>query len=301
MTVASFVAAQRAEYGVPHALACRALGVSESWFYKWRQRPPTPRQRRREALDTAVREVFEASDGTYGSPRVLVELREQGWAVSKKSVEASMRRQGLVARPKRRFRSLTRADRAAAAAPDLLGRNFSAEAVNQKWCGDLTEIPTEEGKLYLASVEDLASRRLVGFALDDHHDAALADGALKMAAAVRGGDVRGVVFHSDRGSEYTAGRFRAACSALGVTQSMGRVGSALDNAAAESFFSTLEFECLRKHRFATKAEARRAVAAYIDRYNRVRRHSSCEMKSPVDYEAVLAERAADRSGNEEAA
>lgn len=301
MSVVSFVAAQRAEHGVPHALSCRALGVSQSWFYKWRERPPTPRQRRRDALDVAVRGVFEASDGDYGSPRVLAELREEGWTVSKKSVEASMRRQGLVARPKRRFRSLTRADRAAAPAPDLLRRDFSAETVNQKWCGDLTEIPTEEGKLYLAAVEDLASRRVVGFALDDHHDAALADGALKMAAAMRGGDVRGVVFHSDQGSEYTAGRFRAACAALGVTQSMGRVGSALDNAAAESFFSTLEFECLRKHRFATKAEARRAVAAYIDRYNRIRRHSSCEMKSPVDYEAILAERAVDQSGKEEAA
>ncbi len=301
MSVVLFVAAQRAEHGVPHALSCEALGVSESWFYKWRERPPTPRQRRREALDAAVKAVFEDSDGNYGSPRVLVELGEQGWKVSKKSVEASMRRQGLVARPKRRFRSLTRADRAAAPAPDLLRRDFSAEAVNQKWCGDLTEIPTEEGKLYLASVEDLASRRVVGFALDDHHDAALADGALKMASAVRGGDVRGVIFHSDRGSEYTAKRFGDACAALGVTQSMGRVGSALDNAAAESFFSTLEFECLRKHRFATKAQARRAVAAYIDRYNRIRRHSSCEMNSPVDYEAILIDRAAEEPGKEEAA
>lgn len=301
MSVVSFVAAQRAEHAVPHALSCRAVGVSEAWFYKWRDRPPTPRQQRRDALDAAVKEVFESSDSTYGSPRVLAELREEGWKVSKKSIEASMRRQGLVARPKRRFRSLTRPDKAAAPAPDLLGRDFSAQVLNEKWCGDLTEIPTEEGKLYLASVEDLASRRLVGFAIDDHHDAALADGALKMAAAVRGGDVRGVIFHSDRGSEYTAGRFRTACAALGVTQSMGRVGSALDNAAAESFFSTLEFECLRKHRFATKTEARRAVAAYIDRYNRTRRHSSCEMKSPVDYEAVLAERAAPPPPKEEAA
>ena len=301
MSVVSFVAAQRAEHGIPHALSCRALEVSESWFYKWRDRPPTPRQRRRDALDAAVKAAFEDSDGTYGSPRVLAELRDQGWKVSKKSVEASMRRQELVARPKRRFRSLTRSDKAATPAPDLLRRDFSAQAVNQKWCGDLTEIPTEEGKLYLAAVEDLASRRLLGFALDEHHDAALADGALKMASAVRGGDVRGVIFHSDRGSEYTAGRFRAACAALGVTQSMGRVGSALDNAAAESFFSTLEFECLRKHPFATKAEARRAVANYIDRYNRIRRHSSCEMKSPVDYEAILADRAAHQPRDEEAA
>lgn len=301
MSVASFVAAQRTEHGVPHVISCRALEVSESWFYKWRDRPPTPRQQRRGQLDAAVKASFEDSDGDYGSPRVLEDLCEWGWKVSKKSVEASMVRQGLVARPKRRFRSLTRPDKAAPPAPDLLGRDFSAHAINQKWCGDLTEIPTEEGKLYLAAVEDLASRRVPGFAIDDHHDATLAAGALKMAAAVRGGDVSGVIFHSDRGSEYTADFFEAACTALGVSQSMGRVGSALDNAAAESFFSTLEFECLSKHRFATKGEAKRTVARYIDRYNRTRRHSSCEMKSPIDYEAILAARIASEAQNEEAA
>jgi len=252
-------------------------------------------------LDAAVKASFEDSEGDYGSPRVLEDLREEGWKVSKKSVEASMARQALVARPKRRRRSLTRPDKAAPPAPDLLKRDFSAATINEKWCGDLTEIPTKEGKLYLAAVEDLASRRVPGFAIDDHHDAHLAAGALKMAAAVRGGDVRGVIFHSDRGSEYTADLFEAACKALGVTQSMGRVGSALDNAAAESFFSTLEFECLSKHRFATKAEARRALAGYIDRYNRIRRHSSCEMKSPVHYEAILAARAAQADRDEEAA
>jgi putative transposase len=301
MSVASFVAAQRTDHGVPHALSCGALGLSESWFYKWRDRPPTPREDRRAALDAAVKASFEDSDGDYGSPRVLADLRAEGWKVSKKSVEASMARQGLVARPKRRFRSLTRPDKAAPPAPDLVGRDFSAQAVNEKWCGDLTEIPTAEGKLYLATVEDLASRRLAGFAIDEHHDAELAAGALKMAAAVRGGDVRGVIFHSDRGSEYTAELFGRACRALGVIQSMSRVGSALDNAAAESFFSTLEFECLRKHRFATKAEARRVVSRYIDRYNRVRRHSSCEMNSPVDYEAILAARAVASAQSEEAA
>lgn len=211
-----------------------------------------------------------------------------------------MARQGLVARPRRGWRCLTRPDKAAPLIPDLLRRQFSAPAVNQKWCGDLTEIPTAEGKLYLATVEDLASRRLVGFALGERHDAELATGALKMAAAIRGGDVHGVIFHSDRGSEYTAGYFNLACKTLGVTQSMGRVGSALDNAAAEAFFSTLEFECLRRGRFATKSDARRAVARYIDRYNRIRRHSSCEMHSPVDYEAILARRATEGAPEEAA-
>jgi putative transposase len=159
MSVASFVAAQRTDHGVPHALSCRALGLSESWFYKWRDRPPTPREQRRGALDAAVKASFDESEATYGSPRILADLGEWGWRVSKKSVEASMVRQGLVARPKKRFRSLTRADKAAPPAPDLLGRDFSAEHINEKWCGDLTEIPTGEGKLYLAAVEDLASRR----------------------------------------------------------------------------------------------------------------------------------------------
>lgn len=291
MSVASFIASQRADHAVPHAVCCKALGVSESWFYKWHERPPTPRQARRAALDKAVKEAFEASEGRYGSPRVHDDLVEAGWVVSEKTVAASMASQGLVGRPKRRYHCLTRPDKAAKPFADLVNRDFSAPAINERWCGDLTEVPTAEGKLYLASVLDLASRRLPGFAIGEHHDAELAAGALKMAAAVRGGDVKGVVFHSDRGSEFTASLFGKACTALGVDQSMGRVGSCFDNAAVESWHSTLEFECLRRWRFATKAEARRGVARYIDWYNRARRHSSCEGKSPLDYEVLLADRA----------
>jgi putative transposase len=295
MSVASFVASQRAEYGIPHAKCCRFLGLSESWFYKWRDRPPTARQRRREALDAEVKRVFLDSGGTpctYGSPRIHAELVEGGWQVAEKTVADSMARQGLVARPKRRFRSLTRPDKAADPLPDLVKRDFSATRPDEKWCGDLTEIPTDEGKLYLASVLDLAARRIPGFALGEHHDAELATGALQMAAAVRGGDVTAVIFHTDKGSEYSASDFAAACDRLGVTQSMGRVGSCFDNAVVESWHSTLEFELLSRHRFATKAEARRAVARFIDRYNTTRRHSSCQMLSPVAYEALLIERTA---------
>ncbi len=202
-----------------------------------------------------------------------------------------MARQGLVARPKKRFRSLTRPDKAAEPLPDLVKRDFSASKADEKWCGDLTEIPTEEGKLYLASVLDLAARRIPGFALSEHHDAEVAAGALKMAAAIRGGDVRGVIFHSDKGSEFTAEVFGEVCDRLGVVQSPGRVGSCFDNAAIESWHSTLEFELLSRRRFATKADARREIARYIDAYNTTRRHSSCEMKSPIDYEQILAGRA----------
>ena len=197
MTVASFIAAQRTEHDVAHAVACRALEVALSTFYKWRDRPSTAREERQRRVDEAVKQSFDDSGGTpgtYGSPRVWEDLREAGWKVSVNTVASSMARQGLYGRPpKRKRRSLTRPDKAAAPIPDLLKRDFSAAAVNQRWCGDLTEIPTEDGKLYLATVEDLASRRLPGFAIGDHHDAALAKAALCMAAAVRGGDVAGVI------------------------------------------------------------------------------------------------------------
>jgi putative transposase len=279
--------------------------MPESTFYKWHDRPPTAREVRRAELDAAVRASFDDSGGTpgtYGSPRVWEDLVEAGWRVSKKTVAASMARQGLAGRsPKRKRRSLTRPDKAAAPIPDLVRRDFTATEINQRWCGDLTEIPTDEGKLYLATVEDLASRRLPGFAMGEHHDAALAKAALCTAAAVRGGDVDGVIFHSDKGGEYTGDLFAQACDALGVTQSMGRVGSALDNAAAESFNSTLEHELLSRQRFATKTDARRSVARFIDAYNHRRRHSSCEMLPPVAYEQILAERAANTARQERAA
>ena len=305
MTVASFIASQRTEHGVPHALSCRALDVPESTFYKWRDRPPTPRQARRVELDAAVKASFDESGGTpgtYGSPRVFEDLVAAGWRVSKKSVAASMARQGLAGRcPKRKRRSLTRPDKAAAPIPDLVKRDFAAGVINQRWCGDLTEIPTDEGKLYLATVLDLASRRLPGFAIGEHHDAPLAKAALCMAAAVRGGQVAGVVFHSDKGGEYVGDVFTEACTALGAVQSMGRVGSALDNAAAESFNSTLEWELLSRRHFATKDQARRDVAAFIDAYNHQRRHSTCEMLPPVAYEQMLAERDAERARHDRAA
>ena len=305
MIVASFIASQRTDHGVPHAAACRALEVPQSTFYKWRDRPPTPRQTHRNRLDRAVKESFDDSGGTpgtYGSPRVFEDLIEDGWEVSVNTVASSMARQGLYGRsPKRKRRSLTRPDKAADPIPDLVKRDFNAEAINEKWCGDLTEIPTDEGKLYLATVEDLASRRLPGFAIGEHHDAALAKAALCMAAAVRGGDISGVIFHTDKGGEYTGDTFAKACDALGVVQSMGRVGSALDNAPAESFNSTLEWELLSRRHFVTKDQARTEVARFIDAYNHQRRHSTCEMKPPVVYEQVLADRAAKRSQQDRAA
>jgi putative transposase len=284
------IAAQRAERGIPHAVSCRALGVSQAWFYKWRHGDPSLRRQRRAALAALIAYLFRKHHGSYGSPRITADLREAGWRVSKNTVAVLMGEQGLVARRKRKRRSLTRPDRSARKAPDALGRDFTPPGrPDVRWCGDLTEIPTDEGKLYLAVILDLHSRRGVGFAMGTHHDAELARAALCVAIAIRGGCVAGVVFHSDQGGEYTGECFAAACRATGVTQSMGRTGSALDNAVAESFNSTLEFELLRQQHFATREQARPAVAAWLDEYNTVRRHSTDQMLSPVDYERTQAQ------------
>ncbi|MGH9010507.1 MAG: IS3 family transposase [Acidimicrobiia bacterium] len=299
MTVAGFIAAQRTEHGVPHTVACRALDVSESWFYKWKDRPPTAREQRRERLRAEIQGIFCGSERTYGSPRVHRELRDRGWVVTRRRVAELMAADGLAGRPKKRRRGLTRQDRKKVPFKDLVRRDFTAPAPDVKWCGDLTEIPTLEGTLYLASVEDLFSRRLLGFAMSEHPDAVLARDAIQMAVAVRGGSVTGVIFHTDRGSTYTADLFTEACRHHRITQSMGRTGSCLDNAAAESFFSTLEHELLSRNTFATKEEARRRVANWIDSfYNRTRRHSTCQMLSPVNYELFFEQ---ERLGEAEAA
>ncbi|MGI5149549.1 IS3 family transposase [Plantactinospora sp. CA-294935] len=170
MSVAAFIASQRTDHDVPHAMACRMSGVSESWFYKWRDRPPTPRDDRRARLTAAVRKVFDDSGGTYGSPRIGIELRELGWQVSDNTIARLMAEFGLTARGKRRRRGLTRQG-TRPAAPDLVKRVFTAPASDLACCGDMTEIRTDEGKLYLATVIDLYSRRILGYAMGAHHDA----------------------------------------------------------------------------------------------------------------------------------
>jgi len=284
--VAALIAAQRDEHQIPHAVSCRALDVSEAWFYKWRGGALPPRAARRAALAAEVARLFRAHRGTYGSPRITADLRDAGWQVSVNTVAALMREQHLAARRRKRRRSLTRPGKGRWRAPDLVGRDFTAESVNQKWFGDGTEISTGEGKLHLASVLDIGSRRVLGFALSQRHDAELAYGALAMAAAVRGGNVAGVIFHTDQGSEYTSGLVRAACTRLGISQSMGRPGSALDNAAIEAWHSTLEFELRSREDFPTRSAARARVAAWIDQYNTTRRHSAIGMVSPVAFEAA---------------
>lgn len=284
--MAGFIVAQGARHGIPHAAACRALGVSQSWFYKWRYGDRSASRTRRQQLATEICRLFAAHRGRYGSPRITADLREAGWRVSENTVAAVMREHGLAARRRRR-RSTTRVGKGRWRAPDLVGRDFHAERLDHKWFGDGTEIDTGEGRLHLDSVLDICSRRVVGFALGEHHDTDLAYGALTTAVATRGGQVPGVILHTDQGSEYTAHAFRTACDRLSVHQSMGRPGSALDNAAIEAWHSTLEFELRSVATFATKAEARAGVAAWIEEYNRSRRHSALGMRSPISYERSL--------------
>jgi len=185
-----------------------------------------------------------------------------------------------------RKKGLTRPDKRIDTIPDLVQRDFTVSEPDKKWCGDFKQIDTLEGPTYLSSCEDLFSRRLLGFALsDDYPNAELAKAAINMAVATRGGVVAGVIFHTDKGTQYTSDAFATACDKLGITQSMGRVGSAHDNAVAESFFSTLEHERLTRRTYTTRVAARQDVARWIDDfYNRRRKHSTNGMKSPIDYE-----------------
>jgi putative transposase len=291
VSVARFVADQRTLYRVPVGFTCALLGLSVSWFYKWRERQPTRTEQRRAKLDAAVKVEFDSHRGVHGSPRLYFDLRDKGWKVTEKTVADSMRRQGLMARTIKRRNGLTKQDKAAPKFPDLLKRDFTASAPNTKWVGDITEIPTAAGKLYLATVIDLYSRRLLGAATSRHPDAALACAAIEMAVAVRGGKqaINGVVFHTDKGSTYTAGHFTNLCHRMGIRQSMGRVGSCFDNAAAEAFFSTLEWEVLSRHEFTDPNHAQRVVAEWChDFYNTQRRHSAAAMMSPVTFETTAA-------------
>jgi putative transposase len=205
--------------------------------------------------------------------------------VNRKRVERLMRTHSIVGHRPRRRRGLTKPDTATAPAPDLLGRLFDPDRPDVAWCGDVTYIPTEEGWLYLASVLELASRRLLGWSMGDHHNANLVCGALDAAVATRGlKQMDATIFHTDRGAEYTSTTCIAACQRLGLRRSMGRTGSCLDNAVAESFFATLKVELVDRQHFRTRAEARAAIFAWIAWYNRRRLHSTNDYLPPIEWE-----------------
>jgi putative transposase len=281
------VDAQKAA-GFPIAAACQAAGVTRSAYYAWATsaaRAAAERQREEARLVREIRRIHARSRGVYGSPRVTAELRRRGWRTNHKRVERLMRSHGIVGHRPRRRRSLTRQDRGAAPAPDLLGRLFDPDQVDVAWCGDVTYIPTDEGWLYLASVIDLASRHLLGWSMGAHHDAALVCDALDAAVATRGQTrMDGTIFHSDRGTEYTSAACIAACQRLGLRRSMSRTGSCLDNAVAESWFASLKVELVHRQHYRTRAEARTAIFAWIAWYNRSRLHSANDYLSPIEWE-----------------
>jgi putative transposase len=282
------VSANQADF--PVALMCRVLGVSESGYYAWRTRGPSARARHDAELLVAIRASHARSDATYGAPRVREDLAEAGHRVGRKRVARLMRADGLagVSRRKGPPRSAPRAPETPPA-PDLVRRDFAADAPDKLWVADITYVPTCAGFLYLAVVLDAFSRRVVGWAMRASLHTAVVLDALEMAAAQR--RPAGVVHHSDQGSQYGALAFGMRCKALGVRPSMGSRGDAYDNAMAEAFFATLECELLARRRFATHAEARVAIFRYIEGwYNPHRRHSALAQQSPARYERAYAAR-----------
>jgi putative transposase len=266
----------------PIVTMCKLLGVSSSGYYAWVKRRPSRRSETDAALITEIRAAHGASHGTYGAPRVHAELAAKGTYIGRKRVARLMTQAGLAGVSRRKFVVTTvRGD--SRQAPDLVERNFTAEAPDLLWVADITYIPTWAGFLYLAVVLDAYSRRIVGWSMATTLATPLVLDALNMALLTR--RPTGVIHHSDQGSQYTSIEFGHRCRDAGVRPSMGSVGDAYDNAMCESFFATLECELLARHRFKTQTEARNATFAFIEGfYNRRRRHSSIGYLSPIDYE-----------------
>lgn len=280
------MSAHRAVY--PIATMCRVLGVSTSGYYAWSARQPSARARSDAALKERIGAIHIGSYGTYGVPRVHAELFESGLRVARKRVARLMGEMGLQGVSRRRSVRTTVRD-GAQPAPDLVDRRFVAKEPNKLWVADITYIATGVGFLYLAIVLDVFSRRIVGWAMSSSLQAALVLEALAMARALR--RPRGVIHHSDQGSQYTSIEFGKRCREWKVRPSMGSVGDAYDNAMAESFFATLECELLKRRRFATREEARMAVFEFIEGfYNPRRRHSALGYLSPVEFERRYAAR-----------
>lgn len=266
---------------------CRALGVSVSGYYAGRQRPASARRQRDDELLGHIRAIHQASRGLYGSPRIHAALQQQGMVCSRKRVARLMRQAGLRSlRAVRRRVRTTDSQHHRPVAPNVLQRDFSAQAPNQKWVGDILGIWTAQGWLYLAALLDTYSRRVVGWAMSAWRDEALVTAALQMALARRViGD--GLIHHTDQGSQYTADDYLALLAAHDITLSMSRKGDCYDNAMMESFFSTLRAECTERQPYRTRAQARLSVFEFIEVfYNRQRLHSSLRYRSPADFEAA---------------
>ena len=287
MNVYPFIEAEKIEQDGNVAKACVLLEVSRSAYYEWSKHVPSARELSDTELGDKIVDIHTKSRRTYGAPRILKALADDGICVGQKRVARLMVRRGLVGRCKRRFKVTTTPDPdATSLAPDLLKRNFSPEAhkLDTAWCGDITYIRTWEGWLYLATVIDLASRKVVGFAMADHMRTELVEDALKMAIEQRK-PAPGLKFHSDRGSQYTSKDFRTLLKQHHIVQSLSRPRQCWDNAVAESWFATLKEELIYRQGWPTRTMARRAIFEFIEVfYNRQRLHGSLGHLTPVAYE-----------------
>ncbi len=288
MSVYRHISAKKAT-GHPVSLMCELLGVSESGYWAWASRPPSDRELSDAWLTERIRRIHAASGGRYGSPRVHAMLVREGIGVGEKRVARLMRAAGLQGAFRRRRKGCTVRVEGVEPFSDLVGRDFRPEAPNRVWAADIKQIRTGEGWLYLAAVQDLFSRRIVGWAMDRHMRSELVVAALEMAVTARR-PTKGTIHHSDHGGQYIGLSFGQTCHDAGIAQSMGAVGSCYDNAVAETFFATLTKERLLhdapKAGWATRAELRSAIFEYIEGfYNPARLHSTLGMRSPVEYEA----------------
>ena len=281
----AWIEERKTEWPVTHL--CRVLEVSRSGFYAWRSREPSAAEVRREELTEEVKEIHAEVKGRYGSPRIHAELVDRGHECGVNFVAKVMREAGIAAKTKRKFRQTTDSNHTHPVAENILDREFNPEEPNTSWCADVTYIPTREGWLYLAVVEDLFSRRVVGWSMDATMTSRLVVDALEMAlvARLKGSSSSGLVTHSDRGSQYAGEHYQRRLKEERITCSMSRRGNCWDNAAMESFFASLKKELVHYEDYATRAEARASIFEYIEAfYNRVRRHSSLGYVAPDEYE-----------------
>ncbi len=269
------------------ARACELMDVSRSAYYQQRDQVPSARETSDTELTDQIRDIHAESKGRYGAPRIHATLRRRGFRVSRKRVARLMRAAGLRGKTPRRWRRTAVPDPAATMPRDLVRRDFAVDAatINTRWCGDITYINTWQGWLYLATVLDIRSRRVVGYAMADHLRTDLIADALSNAVACRNPDP-GVVFHSDRGCQYTSRQYATLADDCAVSLSVGRTGQCWDNAVAESFFASLKGECIDQQPWPTHALARRAVVDYIAWYNGGRLHSTLGYLTPAEYEAA---------------
>jgi putative transposase len=269
----------------PIAVQCDVLAVSRSGYYSWRTRPPSAAAGRRTALTEKIRVAHQASRSTYGSPRVHRDLLAQGTPCNRKTVAKLMQAAGIRAKTVTKFRvATTDSNHRHPIAENVVNRNFAPSARNQTWVADITYVPTREGWLYLAAVEDLYSRKIVGWSMSDRIDSRLVVDALEMAVEQQlPGD--GLIAHSDRGVQYASEHYRELLMRHGIMCSMSRKGNCWDNAPMESFFATLKKELVHSEDYLTRTEARQSIFEYIEVfYNRVRRHSALNYLSPVNFE-----------------